>query len=275
MRPPDCCILVPSCGAYADLWEPFLRCLAMFGAGCPFPLYISSDTPARPDDRYRLIYTGPPTNWSEELQRALHCLTWRYVLLMLEDFFLRKAVAWDRILDALTFLEVHAAHMVRLVPRPGPTLPIVGSSDFGLVEVGAPYRVSLQASIWRRETLLALLRAGESPWEFELAGTVRSYSISGGFFASWDTLLDYGHHGVERGLWFPGVIKRLRKTVGETVAQGRGTLSLAQRATRTAGVLRVAIAKLLPWRWNLWLSWLGKRIAKRFLPRPAVGRIGV
>jgi hypothetical protein len=46
---------------------------------------------------------------------------------------------------------------------------------FDLIEAEktATYNLSFQASIWRRELLLEVLRPGESPWESEINGSVR------------------------------------------------------------------------------------------------------
>jgi len=246
-----CCVLVASCDAYSDLWPPFFRCFRRYGEDCPFSLYISSNSTYCSVAGVHTLRAGFNADWSSELRVALGRVQHRYVLLMLEDFFLRRPVRWGAILKALEFLDAHEGHMLRLVPRPKPTLPIVGSTDFGLIELGAPYRVSLQAAIWRRVTLQRLLRPGESVWEFELQGTVRSCAIPGGFVGSWKTLLDYGHHAVERGRWYPVALRRLRASEPDLELGSREVMSWSSQTRHVIIRLRNHALSLLPWRWGL------------------------
>jgi hypothetical protein len=82
--------------------------------------------------------------------------------------------------------------------------------------VGSSYRVSTQAALWHRKSLLALLEPNESAWQFETAATNRSdrlYAV--GFFGVFDSAFPYRHHVVEKGKWFPWEARRFdRMNIG-------------------------------------------------------------
>jgi hypothetical protein len=142
--------------------------------------------------------------------RALEAIPTPYVLLTLEDFFLRSKVDTGRIKALFDELQKKELRMLRLVPRPGPTTIIVRGCEYGAIAPSAPYRVSTQAAFWHVKTLRMLLVPGETAWEFEINGTKRSENIEG-FAAVWRAALPYRHHVIERGKWFPWAAWQFRR----------------------------------------------------------------
>jgi hypothetical protein len=199
----DCCILIPSCDAYADLWQPFFTLFARFWSDCPFPVFLGNNSLRFERTGVRVIHSSQGNNWTNRVRDHLEAIDTTYVLLMLEDFFLRRSVPTERIVRGLNALSVQDGYMLRLHARPRPVLQVAGCPEIGAIPAGTPYRVSTQASIWRRETLLRLMRDGESIWQFEIHGTRRSAALPDGFFSFWESVLPYDHHVVERGKWFP------------------------------------------------------------------------
>ena len=129
---------------------------------------------------------------------------------MLEDFFLRSKVDHSRFLHCLHFAEHNNADMVRLIKKP--TLYATkGIRDQFISElsINAPYRVSCQASLWKRTALLAILEPGETAWEFEIEGSERSKQLNLSFYSTKKSVLTYFHHVVERGtcLGMLGILK--------------------------------------------------------------------
>ncbi len=197
----SCAILISSCDAYADLWRPYFTLFERYWADCPFPVYLVSNERACTNKRVVTLPVGNRGNWSDEIREALQTLATPYVLLTLEDFFLRRPVSTDKVLSCLDFLQQQNGHMLRMIPRPAPDASLARFPWVGQVFPGAPYRVSTQATIWHRQTLLELIREGETIWEFELNGSRRSDSFEG-FYSVWEAVLPYDHHVVERGKWF-------------------------------------------------------------------------
>jgi hypothetical protein len=197
----DCTLLVSSCDRYADLWEPYFSLLRMHWPDCPFPVALITES-KRPDiASVRPLCLGAGLDWSTLLLCALDAVRTPYVLFTLEDFFLRHQVSTPGITALFDVFKQESLHMLRLTPRPGPTIDLK-NMEYGGLEPSAPYRVSTQAAFWNVETLRQLLVSGETAWEFEINASVRSAELAG-FVAVWREALPYRHHVVERGKWFP------------------------------------------------------------------------
>jgi hypothetical protein len=146
-------------------------------------------------------------NWSNRLRDYLGRIDHEFVILMLEDFILRRRVDQTRVDEAVSFCAGRGLDCLRLVPRPPPQSRAGGMGGYGEIQPGEPYRVSSQAAIWRREFLLGLLRADESIWQFEINGTERAIPIRCKIWGVYHAVLPYegllAHHVVEKGKWIP------------------------------------------------------------------------
>lgn len=150
----------------------------------------------------RLLHANESdTSWSGSLRSFLNQLDCRNVLLLLEDFFLCDKVATNDLLQLLATLRSLHGTTLRLHPNPPPSIKLADQPSVGEQHRLAPFRVSLQAAFWDRKSLLALLKKGESPWDFELQGTIRAQAQPHGFYCTWRPALPY-RHVVEKGQWF-------------------------------------------------------------------------
>jgi hypothetical protein len=202
-------MLIASCDAYSDLWEPYFALLRRHWPDCPFPIALITEA-KRPELRgVRALCLGESLDWSSLMLKALDSLSTPYILFSLEDFFLRRSVNTPRVVHLLEDVKRQNLSMLRLIARPGPTGQHSKGDEFGEIPANVPYRVSTQAAFWRVEVLRNLLVTGESAWQFEVNGSSRSDPYEG-FAGVWDAALPYGHHTVERGRWFPWAALRFR-----------------------------------------------------------------
>jgi len=201
-NPEQCAIVVPSCDAYSDLWAPFFCLFFRHWPDCPFKVYLGSNTLSFADSRAAVLKSGHGLDWATNSLDYLGQIREPVVLLWLEDFFLRSQVNSGAVSGIYREFCRRDAHMFRLVRRPGPT-SLLPEGCFGPIRPGTPYRVSTQAAFWRRETLMSLIQPGESIWQFERAGSVRSNSYADGFYAVARDVVPYKHHVVQQGQWFP------------------------------------------------------------------------
>jgi glycosyltransferase involved in cell wall biosynthesis len=148
-----------------------------------------------------MLLSGADESWSASLRWFLNRLETENVLLLLEDFFLCDRVLTESVLANLAALRTLAGTVLRLHPNPRPTIKVPGYPKIGEQHRLAPFRVSSQASIWNRRALLDLLRDGESPWEFELRGTIRSQAEARGFYCTVKQEFPY-RHVIDKGKWF-------------------------------------------------------------------------
>jgi len=206
MSSPKLSLLVSSCDAYSDLWNPCFNLINKYWADCPLDQYLMSNELKFESTKVQTLCVGRRGNWSDELSAALHVIPTDYVLIMLEDFFLRKKVSNDAIEYCRSFAERTEAICVRLIPNPGPTDRLPGENLIGACAPQLTYRISTQAAIWNRKQLLKLLKPGESIWEFEFNSNER-LQMQSGVYSVWRAVLPYqgwlSHHVVEKGRWLP------------------------------------------------------------------------
>ncbi len=198
---PSCCVLVVSCDSYSDLWRPFFTLLWRHWPDCPFPVYLGTNSAEYQDERVSSLNVGPDESWSKNLRYFLNQMDSKYVLLLLEDFFLTKRVATDAVVEHLKILDTLGGTVMRLYPNPPPEAQLKGVPGVGIIHRRAKFRVSAQGAIWNRADLLALIRDEESPWDFELRGSERSRTRADGYFSTFKPVLGY-LQGVEQGRWF-------------------------------------------------------------------------
>jgi glycosyltransferase involved in cell wall biosynthesis len=207
---PSCSVLVVSCDRYRDLWPPFFHLFWKYWPGCPFPVYLGANSATWHGSAVRTLHAGRDESWSKSLKFFLSQIPSRYVLLLLEDFFLDGPISSDRLLRHLETLAALDGTVLRLLPNPPPDLPIENHPAIGQIHRLAAFRVSAQPGIWNRTALMAVLRDDESPWDFEHLGTVRSQADSRGYFCTRAASLPC-RHVVERGKWFRPAARYYRK----------------------------------------------------------------
>jgi hypothetical protein len=242
----NCALCVSSLDSYADLWAPFFNLVDLYWPDCPFPLYLGVNERRFDHPRVTTTHAGLHDNWSDRAREHLSAIPTKYVLMMLDDWFLTEPVDTKRIQHLLTLLERFDGHMLRLVPDPKPDHAIAGHPSIGLMGIGTLNRTNTQATLWRKDTLLRLLRPGESLWEFEVHGSVRSNSYSGGIFSVWRPALSY-EGVISRGKWERGAARRYSRMNVGCNFDVRQTKTIAEASvlgmTRTIGPL---IRRLLP-----------------------------
>ncbi len=233
-----CALVILSCDARRDLWDPCLALHRRYWPDCPYPAYLVTES-AAPDVPPARVRAGGAGAWSDVVRRALADLEQELVLLMLDDFFLAARVDTAAIEACRHALAARDAVYLRLVPRPRPTRRVPDAPAIGEHEPGLPFRASLQAAFWRREALLSLLVAGESAWEFERLGSARSERIPGAFLSTRRTALRYVE-ALARGRWTPSGRRLCRR---ERLARdpARPAHSPSWTVGRAVGHLRLAL----------------------------------
>ena len=204
----SCAVLVMSCDAYRDLWTPFFSLFFRYWPDCPFPVYLGSNDKQFLDPRVHSLASGHLA-WSAGCRLHLNQIEADYILLLLEDYFLDSQVSTQEVLHYLAELDRLGGLLMRLTPLPGPDAKLAGNDRTGRIALGAPYRISTQAALWRKTHLLDILRDDESIWQFEWNGTVRSREFAEGYYGTYHSVVGY-RQVVERGKWFWSAARRYR-----------------------------------------------------------------
>jgi hypothetical protein len=200
-------VLVPSCDRYSDLWNPFFTLFWKFWPDCTLPVYLLSNFADVADTRVHTLQVGEDLSWSDNLAEALGRLNYEYVLLFLDDLFLTAQVDTKKVLGILDWAVQSKVNYLRFNPLP--KADRYHNDIAGVVSPGTIYRTATVMSLWRKDVLLNLLRPGESAWDFEIKGSIRSDEFDG-FFSTWERHFPV-INSVIKGEWLPSAAKTLEK----------------------------------------------------------------
>jgi hypothetical protein len=180
---PTMAVLVQSCDKYQDLWRPFYHFFFKHWPDIPFPIYHLSEQIRLGDARITDISSGPGKTWSEMLIGALKSIDEKYVLLLLEDYFLVRDVNNERLHALLALANANAPAFIRIFPVPGPDFDHPKYAGIGIIRKNSAYSISTQATIWDRKKLLNFLKPEESAWDLEISGSKRAHEIEEPFWS--------------------------------------------------------------------------------------------
>ncbi len=192
-------LLVSSCDAYSDLWEPFFTLFWRYWPDCPFPVFLESNVKHFDHPRVTTLKLGAETRWGAMTRSALDLIPGEQVLLFLDDYLLVGPVTTASVRECCRLFKELGGNYLRLRPNPPPDRTIPGLSLVGEISRGQEYRTSLETALWKKSMLMELARDEYSPWEMEAQGTERSRQYDG--FYSVTREIIPRHNGVERGVW--------------------------------------------------------------------------
>lgn len=199
----DITIIVPSCDKYSCLWDGCFGLLfkhwpSLLGENKDVKIILISNTKEYPDHRIETLKIPNEQSWSNNMQQALKLVKTKYVLIWLEDYIMNQDVDEDKFVQFFNFMKEKKALYMQIFGidhgkenaeqqfnDPQFDLPIL---EF---QKHSPYRTSLQACIFKTDTLDWLLNPKESAWAFELAGSTRSEGMHGLFLGTKENLVSY------------------------------------------------------------------------------------
>lgn len=231
--------MVLSCDRYRDAWQPFFQLFKKYWKNCPYPVYLGANEIDEKIDGVKTLLSGKPLDWSTDTRKIAEQIREKYVIILLEDYFLLGDVNEKMLGDCLTVSVEKDAAFTRLASFRADHFPMYAFDampDYpfmGITRTNAPFRINLQAAIWNRNDFLSLLKDGESPWQFEVNGSVRSRKMDKLFLgiteASHQDILagpiPYLCTAITKGIWMREALRLCRK---ENVA-----LDLSHRPTET------------------------------------------
>ena len=170
---------------------------------------------------------SPRLPWSDCLIRCLDVVRTPLILYFQEDYFLNGPVDQAFVAECVDVMLEHSVPHVRLMEVD--TLARYHKTDLHpllwQIDQRANYRISLQAGLWNIAALKHLLKSGESAWNFERRGSVRSMSKPDVFLCqSLDHFnargrfpIPYQPTGIVRGKWYARAVVDLFAANGISV----------------------------------------------------------
>src|SRR5262249_60678186 len=110
--------VLPSHEGFADIWPGFFDLLFHFWPDLPYPLYLISNHLTFQDSRVNSLRVGDDISWSDSVSRGLARISSRYVLLVLDDFFLTAPVDTEVMASLFSTITTKRAVYLRLSAKP-------------------------------------------------------------------------------------------------------------------------------------------------------------
>ena len=176
-------LIYNTCDKYESLWNGFFMLWHKYWPQFNAPVVLNTETKSFSFANYEItrpIFKKKHPTWSERLYLSLEQVETPYVLLALDDFYLKGPVDTGTL--AMCIAQMDKDESIKLFTfawQPGRNKHCEFSDKFEKRGRFAPYRVNAQIALWRVSYLKKIIKLYENPWEFELNGSFRS-SIYGG-----------------------------------------------------------------------------------------------
>lgn len=215
-------IIVNSSDGFEDYWDPFFKLFSYNWSNCEYPILLNTENKEYTNPFKELNIVSTKSNnidktrrltWSECLIEALNQVKTRHVLYFQEDYFIENKVRVGLIEEfANLMLEKNEIKYIGLThfDNNPPFTSWEEDERLWIVNPKAKYRISMQAALWDKNTLLNYLRPEESGWMFEIFGSQRAkkkkelfLTTNRNMFNSNDktAIIDYVHTGIIKGKW--------------------------------------------------------------------------
>lgn len=204
MNKANLAVLILSCDKYNDLWDGCYYQFAKYFK-LDIPVYFASNnlSPSWSDSKIKIIHTGPEKNWGENFKRAIEQVNSQYIFVTLEDLYICSEINDDGYVLIQSMLErqLDLKHLKYTGFIQGNKEVMKGVK---ILDAGTPYRVTL-CGIWQKEYLLSIIDDLDTPWIFEVDGSVRTQSDKG--FYSLEKPLYQSVNMVEKGYWITSSLR--------------------------------------------------------------------
>lgn len=198
-------ILVLSCDKNQDIFDAFHRCMEKYYPTHPEIIY-ATETIQNP--YYKTINKNYPLNlWTKRIRETLNEIDDNQILIMIDDFFIRKHVDTLKIEYLSTQLKGNIANFgfEKSFDANDEETDVIGMKKR---QHGSSYEVAINCGLWDKEKLIDVLSRNSDPWDVEINQDNRGYDyyINGG-----DYIIDWGYEtwiptGLFKGRWCKNII---------------------------------------------------------------------
>lgn len=181
-------VLVASFDGYSDVWDPFFHFFFKYWKDCPFPVYLGTNSLDYSHPHVNVIKVGKESDYSSNLIKMLSKIEQEWVIFTVEDIFFSKKIDTIKLNSLIEKAKRENSSCLQLLYKPLNQNNLIYknnkiSEDFAELPKGTPYRTALNLGFWKKNVLLKLLKSGESAWQFEFNGTLRSFDLDYRFLA--------------------------------------------------------------------------------------------
>ena len=181
----DVTIVFCSCDAYSDLWENFFKLLKKYWPEYDGKIILNTESK---EFQYEGMQISKPLNcartvsWSDRLSLSLQQVKTPYVLIFLDDFYLKNQVNHEGVIRTLEYMKSYPNVVsITYLKEPGGKKEAQSLDGFVNRAQFSLYKMTAHITMYKTEYLQKILKNNESAWEFEVNGTIRSWFKRGRF----------------------------------------------------------------------------------------------
>ncbi len=245
-------ILVIGYDGYKDVWDNFAYFINKNWKDRP-KTYLATSELEPKYNNIEVIKAGNGSEWSKKARNALKRINTKYVILLLEDFFIIDYVDNNKLIEAINFIEKNDIKFYQLTSMAlfkclilEKKLP--NKSYIHIIPKTKKYGLNLQGAIWNRDYLMQTIGDGNyNAWEFEGKNFfINNYEEKGIHYVIDDRNILNILHTVLQSKYFPSSVYKCRK-IGHDLNNGnREILSVwAEFKYRFKSIIRCCIPKAL------------------------------
>ena len=168
---PATSLLIASCDAFSDIWEANNVLLNKNWADRDMQTILVTETDQKQTlQGVSFVYSGV-CGYADKLQKAALACNSKYIILLLDDYLLTTKISQKQILHLVETMESEGADYLRF-RKARSDKKFKDYSDVYKIDLSYHrYKVNMEPSIWKRESLLKVLQGQKTAWELEASMT--------------------------------------------------------------------------------------------------------
>lgn len=172
-------IVISSCDVYSDLWDNHVALLEENWADRDINTVIVTDE--QNDKCYSnvsVFSAGESLEMPQRIKTFLKTCQTKYVLLTLDDYYVKSSIDNAKIERAISIMENHDLDYLRFWPYPHEKIKMEGVKKAFWIELEGNYKVNLYPAIWKKDFLLKTVTKELSSWQYEVSLTQIAKSLN-------------------------------------------------------------------------------------------------
>ena len=266
-------ILVCTCDSYEDLWHPFFKLLDEYWPDNNCRIILNTETKSYSYNNLDIVsYSVGKSPYGERMIRNLEKIKTPFTLLLLDDFFLRRPINSIVLHEMVNEMEKDKDIAALYCDKNDYTNDNTICNVFYQIKQRAPYKLNMQAGLWRTATLRKYWNPKDNPWIWEIFVNYTTFNTADKFYALRnldEAPIYYGYNpegmGVFRGKWVVDDVKPLFDKHGIDIDFSKRGYYDPQNAVARLPIFEVMpyVFKRIPFKYALTFSVYA--IAKRIL----------
>lgn len=185
---PSCAIFIISCETNQQVLAILIQSIRQ-NISQTVSIYVSSDGPLSITAPGVQVLIGREAVFGDRIAAALEQVTEERVILFCDDFIVEKPAKLEELQELLSLMEGDSGiASIALAQISGENTSERLAGHYLRRAKYAPYKTTLQCAIWKKSSLLWLMKGSLSPWEFEIYHNFKTYLTKEKFYALEDDM---------------------------------------------------------------------------------------